>query len=294
MVFDIRKTSLYAESWNVAYRNKKSGSILDDSFAEFIIIENSWRYWAADPFIYELNGKVYIFAELYDYMLRRGVIGVCELIDNKCTKWKPIIVEKHHLSYPCIVEYNGKQYIMPESGAAKELVLYEAIDFPNLWKKSEIIRENVCYADTTPLDTNGLAITHDVKNPYHPELIVIDLFNKSITKKAPMISELKSRPAGKSFYLNSENYRPVQVSNDFETGYGKGLLITKWEIDDAFCFSEDIVKEIKPMDLKYSRPIFLDGMHTYNSSENYEVIDIKTRRFNMINLIFRILNKFIK
>ena len=35
----------------------------------------------------------------------------------------------------------------------------------------------------------------------------------------------------------------------------------------------------------------MDGMHTYNASENYEVVDIKTRRFNILNFVFRLLNK---
>lgn len=33
------------------------------------------------------------------------------------------------------------------------------------------------------------------------------------------------------------------------------------------------------------------GMHTYTANEIMEVIDLKTRRFNLINFIFRLLNK---
>ena len=32
-------------------------------------------------------------------------------------------------------------------------------------------------------------------------------------------------------------------------------------------------------------------MHTYTANEIMEVIDLKTRRFNLINFIFRLLNK---
>lgn len=43
--------------------------------------------------------------------------------------------------------------------------------------------------------------------------------------------------------------------------------------------------------LNFSKKIYLDGMHTYNASEEYEVIDIKTRRFNILNFMFRLLGK---
>jgi hypothetical protein len=35
-------------------------------------------------------------------------------------------------------------------------------------------------------------------------------------------------------------------------------------------------------------------MHTYNASTHFEVIDIKTRRFNLLNLLFRMLSKLRK
>ena len=32
-------------------------------------------------------------------------------------------------------------------------------------------------------------------------------------------------------------------------------------------------------------------MHTYNADSEYEIIDIKTRRFNLLNLVFRLFGK---
>ena len=60
----LKETSLYAESWNVAWRKQGVGSILKDKKTEFTVIKNSFRYWAADPFLFEYEGKKYIFAEL--------------------------------------------------------------------------------------------------------------------------------------------------------------------------------------------------------------------------------------
>ena len=73
----LKETNLYAESWNVAWRRESvQRSILKDTKTEFRVIKNSFRYWAADPFIFEYAGKIYIFAELYDYVKRRGMFRV--------------------------------------------------------------------------------------------------------------------------------------------------------------------------------------------------------------------------
>ena len=86
-----RNSWVFAESWNVAIRNKSTGDILDNTKIPFKVIKNNFRYWAADPFILEKDGKAYIFAELYDYVLRRGVLGYCSIEGDKASKWKPII-----------------------------------------------------------------------------------------------------------------------------------------------------------------------------------------------------------
>ena len=56
-------------------------------------------------------------------------------------------------------------------------------------------------------------------------------------------------------------------------------------------YFEEIRNLLLPGQLNFSKKIYLDGMHTYNASEEYEVIDIKTRRFNILNFMFRLLGK---
>lgn len=291
---DIRKTALYAESWNVAWRKGYPGNILSDVETPFNIIQNSYRYWAADPFVYERNGDVFVFAELYDYVLRRGVLGYCKLEDSKHMNWIPIIIEDYHLSYPCIVEQDGKIYLMPESSESKELALYEAVNFPNKWEKKAILRQDVAFADTTPLYRTACrwALTHDINNPYKPELLLIDLKNKFGDIHIKTSNSFQSRPAGHIFQYNGTYIRPAQLSLNCDEGYGKGLLFYSCSIDEEKEYDEQLIKSVMPMDLKYSRKVMLDGMHTYNASENFEVIDIKTRRFNFLNFVFRVFNKF--
>lgn len=290
MGFDLRKTALFAESWNVAWRSAAPGTILKDKGSPFTIIENPMRYWAADPFVVERDGKTYIFAELYDYIHCRGILGCCELIPGKKCRWKPIIVEPFHLSYPCILEQGDKTYLMPESGRDRSLLLYEAVEFPRKWKRVKKLRENVCFADTTPISDDGLALTHQVADARHPQLLLIDLTGRCPDVPAENQDLLRSRPAGKPFRLDDRLIRPIQHSWDFNQNYGKSLIFSAVMVEGTLCREEPIM-EITPTDLHYSRPIFLDGMHTYNASAHFEVIDIKTRRFNLLNLLFRVLSK---
>lgn len=290
---DIRKTPLFAESWNVAWRKGNPGKILDDLETPFNIIENSFRYWAADPFVYERDGCVYIFAELYDYVLRRGVLGYCQLDSPKSAKWIPIITEDHHLSYPCVIEVGDKILLMPESSESRELVLYEAIDFPFKWEKKHVLRREVCFADTTPIKWTeyNLALTHKVDDPYNPRLMLIDLNNIYEDVRIEQAIDFQSRPAGQTFQNDTEHIRPAQFSLDCDKGYGKGLLFYSYWLDDKMRYDEKLISKLLPTELRYSRKILIDGMHTYNASGNYEVIDIKTRRFNILNFVFRLLNK---
>lgn len=289
MSFQIRKLPFFSESWNVAWRKASPGSILQDKATPFCIIENPLRYWAADPFVVEKDGKTYIFAELYDYIRCRGILGVCELIPGQKCRWEPIITEPFHLSYPCILEQDGKIYMMPESGQQGALLLYEAVEFPRKWKKIRTLRENICLADTTPM-TRTWFLAHLIAGSEEPRLTLIDPMGQRPDMVVEGADPLRSRPAGKPFLYGSEKYRPVQHSLDFFANYGKSLVFARWELDENG-YREEAVCEIFPECLTYSRPIFLDGIHTYNASPHFEVIDIKTRRFNLLNLMFRFLCK---
>lgn len=288
-MFMFERTSLFAESWNVAWRKKPSGSILSDKTTMFNIIKNSNDFWAADPFLFSYNGDTYIFAELYDYKLCRGCIGFCKWNGNTFGKWEKVITENYHLSYPFIFEENNEIFIIPESGADKSLYLYRAVDFPYKWERCKTIKTGVIYGDTTLFRYEGkcYALAYDVSSDiYALELIS---FNKGFESKPITDNEnvnLK-RPAGKIFFINDEMMRPAQkcINN-----YGEGLVFYK------ICFNngkyvENKVKTVLPNEFDFSKKIILDGMHTYNSNNEFEIIDLKTRRFNLLNFISRIINK---
>lgn len=274
----------------MAWRRKPQGTIFVDTSTQFNVIKNTLRFWAADPFIFQYGGDTYIFAELYDYTKCRGGLGYCKWNGKSFGRWKKVISEKYHLSYPYIFEKNGQVYLIPESGAARSLCLYRATEFPDKWEKVSLIRDDVVYADTTPFEFLGhrYAFTYDVSDEQKYVLLLLDLDNEENDLKLDNLDyqELR-RPAGNVFNMDNKLIRPAQ---NCINQYGEGLVFYSCEFKDS-TYQEKTIMKMFPQELQFSDKMILDGMHTYNATETFEVIDIKTRRLNIINLFFRILDK---
>lgn len=161
--------------YRAAFRKKGGHALLDDEAAPFRAIKNNLRYWVADPFVFERDGETYIFAELFDYLRRRGVIGYSKLKANgSFSSWKEIIVEPYHMSYPQIFEHDGEIYIVPETGLGHTLDMYRAVDFPDRWEKSANMAKDVELADTTLFKRGGniYALACDMGRTKNSELVL--------------------------------------------------------------------------------------------------------------------------
>lgn len=283
------KLPLYAESWNVAFRKRRGNGILEDQSTPFTVVRNSFRYWAADPFLFEHQGRTYIFAELYDYIRRRGILGYCEIVQGRAGKWQPILAESFHMSYPYITERDGEIYILPEANSSKCLFVYRAVHFPDQWERCDPIRKDVRYADTTPFVANRktYALTYDVEDARNPKLKLLNLDCPSGDLVLELPNPELRRPAGKVIPGN------IRVAQNCAEDYGKGLVFYRYVYSGRENYSEEELLRLYPQDLQLSSRLYLDGMHTYNISEHYEVVDIKTRRLNLLNLLFRCIGRFL-
>lgn len=285
---NLKRTSLYAESWNVAIRKKSD--ILNDLNSQFHVIKNNIDSWVADPFVFDYNGNTYIFAEIYDYLKSRGTIGYAIVEDNHISKWKQIIVEDYHLSYPFIFKFKDDVYIIPESSESQSLYVYKAINFPNKWEKITILKNDVKWVDTTLINIkdNYYAFTTDVSDYENQKTILIHFKSNRIDSiQEIQVDDCKtSRMGGKIFKDNDKLYK---VCQDCSYTYGGGLFIK--EIDFENNLDGKTVKHILPSSISLDKKLLLDGIHTYNKNEKYEVIDLKTRRFNVINFVCRLINK---
>lgn len=125
--------------WHVAIRRTPKGSILTDTDTPFCKVPNPIGCWAADPFLLERDGKLYIFAELFRLLRWKGDLGYCVYENGTFSKWHTVFSERYHASYPHLFERKGNLYMMPETNAISELSVYRAEAFPNRWTKDEVL-----------------------------------------------------------------------------------------------------------------------------------------------------------
>ena len=284
---------LFPTGWQVAYRRADKGAILESGPHHFTLLKNSWRYMAADPFLFLAEGKTYIFAELYDYILRRGVIGFCYYDGEEFSRWKPIITEAYHLSYPVIFQRGKDVFMMPEAKESRSVYLYKAVEFPNRWEKLEPLVSDIECVDTTPFQSGGkdYAFTYLWRYPAASELLLFEWGGKDgivFSDQNPISKDdAIARPGGKILYMNEAMLR---VSQDCENEYGTALVFNKVERDFFSQYRETLIARVGVESLRVDKKIC--GVHTYNADGEWEVIDVKLQAsYNMVHFWMRLMSK---
>lgn len=276
------------EEWTVAYRKRQDQQLLPDSQERpFQTIPNTWRYWAADPHLLEYEGQTYVFAELYDRVLRRGVIGYCRILSNGCTKWKVVIKKPYHLSYPHVFSSDGVIYMIPESFGGKEIALYRADSFPNQWVKHQILKENCIAVDSTVFSAGGLFWMQTLEYLQDQPAFHLYGFHNGTISNSPLLisdSDENSRPAGSLFRYNGKLMRPAQDSSQ---GYGCALNFYHVTELSEESYREVLLTKVLPSSIRSDLASAPQGIHTYNTSAHYEVIDLKEYRVDWLSYVMR-------
>ncbi len=284
-----------SQHYQVAYRRVKSDfnkfPLTADNENAFCLIPNTLRYWAADPFLYAYDGTLYLFAELYDFVNRKGVIGYCVWKNNRFTKWKPIIDEPFHMSYPLVFSSNGYVYMIPETHQANELILYKAVDFPYKWKREKTLLQDCRLVDTTVTPKmgggyNGFALSKDGLCA----LIIDENLNVKDFTTLKSADAATNRNGGNMIHKNGKIIRPCQ---DCTKEYGYSLIFR--ELDQSTMEETDVynlnIKDVR-VNNSAGKPIQIYGLHTYNKVGDVEVIDIKrNNKIHPIEVFWRLINK---
>lgn len=260
--------------WGLALRQVSGKYLYDGNFSEFTFIKNSFRYWRADPFLFDHNGETYIFAELFDRLKGKGKIGVAKINNGKCGKFIICLDLPWHLSYPCVYKQNNEIYMVPECARSGKITVYKSKNFPYEWEEAYVLYEGAG-VDTTPVKTEsnrfGYFTTLKTRdNNKNNCLYYID--NDSKQAKLLIENDLTVRSAGHIFSIGSNTLRPAQ---DCKNSYGGGLFFKT--IDDCSVehFKESNYRRIDVSDIKTDNPsISFNGIHTYNKTDTYEIIDL--------------------
>lgn len=268
----LNKVATGGKAWTIGWRFDQSASLLDKSDATFRILAGGPSSYFADPFPFQHKGQNFIFVEQYLYSKNRGCIAVVALDQDGAASTPRIILEEpHHLSYPFVFEHAGQIWMIPESGAAQNVCLYRAVEFPYRWTREACLIEGIEAYDVTPLHhKEGFSFfvsprlwkssSWDVLDLYHA-----DNLTGSWTSHAagPVLIDARfSRPAGAFIERAGSILRPAQTCL---RGYGDAVTFCRIDAISASDFAQTPIGRIR------SGPF---GCHTYNRYAGLEVIDL--------------------
>lgn len=295
------KGRIFKVEWKLAIREK--GNVLlfepEGNNKSFIPIANSLRYWKADPFLITFNGKRYLFFELYDRLKRKGLLGFMTISDDgRFSRTKVCYEIPTHLSYPHVFIENEELYCIPESSQSKRLVLLKFDTEKEYFSEYKVIADNYPVVDSTLLTSEAgryMLTTPRCDNDNSSSLILHEIDDDYNIKTGRIIMKDRSLSRNGGKIISLDDGSKVRVSQDCSNGYGGALnfSIIKSIGDDEYV--ENLFLKLYPSDLNIDTTDDVDGIHTYNQDDKYEVIDYKGDRvFNIVECIGFVLNKISK
>jgi hypothetical protein len=269
--------SFYFDQWTLAYRFRTSPTDPNNSFYRFTHLSPSKDKFWADPFPVKFGGKYFVFFEEYVYKDDKAHISVMELTSSGPTLTVPVLKRDYHLSYPFMLYWQDRHFMIPETASNKTVELYGCESFPGDWKLQNVLLEGVAGRDATLFELDGLwwmfiaIAASDASDELHLYYSSTPLGPWKPHKRNPVKSDVRNcRPAGRPFYWNGDLCRPAQDSSQ---RYGYGMTIN--QIVRLTC-DEFVEKEISKILPLWRRE--LRGTHTLNICEDLTVIDCLVHR----------------
>lgn len=213
--------------------------------------------YIADPFIIRYRGEVYLFVEAA--IDNFGRVDAFKLTPDNSWHYEGIAVEADfHFSYPQVVTYQDKVYMLPETKGDGCIALYETDSFPLKWKKTKTLVEGK-YLDATLIVHENQVYLFAATRDYKLYCFVSDdLLNGTFNEHpfSPLGIGEKMRPAGRPFFYDGKWIIPVQSRRK---GYG-------------YAVHSLVISELSPQRINYkkgpalARPInelgyFKHGVH---------------------------------
>jgi hypothetical protein len=238
----------------------------------------------ADPFGIWRDGRLMI---LYEHFSYRANLGHIAAIDPAAVasgaasgaRGSPVEVGPRpavHLSYPYLIEVDGRLLCIPESHQAREVGLYESERFPDKWTKIADLLKDVDVVDATLFRHEGRwwlagseptaqGTTCELNFWYSAELCGPYRAHAGNPVKLDVRS---ARPGGTPFVRDGTLYRPAQ---DCSTTYGGQLIINRIVTLTPTAFDEVPAAVLSP-DRDGPYPA---GLHTLSQVGDSTLIDGK-------------------
>lgn len=268
------------EFFEVLIRKRSNDFLLDNHnlIEKYIKVKPLHGFWAADPFVIKYNDCNYLFVEMCSYFTGNGFLA-CANLESKTIKWRKVLRNKNHYSFPNVFLENKNLKMVPESSQQKAILKYVCNCFPDNWVVEKILMKNVNAVDTVfqrQSNVNYLLTYEPRKQSY------LKIFKENDDGYA-FISSIKDtncelRPAGQLFEYNNKIIFPSQKNKN---SYGDDIIFNIIAIDEkGICFVEKI-----DFSISSHLPKKYNGAHTFNFNDDYEVIDARFNKFSILRII---------
>lgn len=239
--------------------------------------QGSFRF-AADPFGLKRPEGLTLFAETWDYRVKRGEIHYFQYDnDNQLVASGPALIEPFHLSYPFLIEEGGELYMLPEANKSGVLTLYRCERFPDRWAPVKTLLD-IPAIDATVVKHDGrwwmfyalpgadrramrelyVAWADDLLGPWHQHAA------------NPVRAGLEtSRPGGTPFVQDGKLHLPMQ---DCAATYGAAINLLRIDTltPERFCATPGGRLTADGLLEGYA-----DGFHTLSGHGDVTFIDVK-------------------
>ena len=270
----VSRQSSAVPKWCICIRRRTPERPFDDASGYHIMTSAKDRFYA-DPFLFERDGRTFLFFEDFRYPEGRAVISVCELdADGRPGTPVEVLRRPYHLSYPFLFEDNGDIYMIPETKSNGAIELYRAVHFPTVWAQEANLISDIIAVDTTiELFDGRLWMFTSVSNGAYSNSDELSIFFSDKLKGHwkphplnPVVSDVqRARQAGMLF---REAGRLIRPSQDCGRAYGYALVFSEIVTLTETHYEERVIGRITPDRIPHAI-----STHTYNRTDRFEVVD---------------------
>jgi hypothetical protein len=266
-------------NWFLAYRTNREDFVCNNERFRAdgyrLVLPPPGRFYA-DPCVIEHEGEDHVFFEEWRSDLGKGVISWMKRDGERFTPPEQVLERPYHLSYPFVFRAGSDIFMIPETGAARRIELYRAVDFPERWEPADVLVDGIAAADPTVLELDGgWWMFANVGEEGSSKCDQLWLFHADAIggpwrphARNPVKIDVRStRPAGSLFRRGGRLIRPSQ---DCSVSYGGALTLCEVTRLSRSEYAEVEVEKLLPGWLPSNL-----GFHTLSSSARLEVIDGK-------------------
>lgn len=190
----------------------------------------------ADPFLFDHDGKLYLFYEAYDRTDTKARIDVARLDGTTVTPLGTAMTRDTHLSFPFVFRDGEAIYMIPETQATRQLEVWRATGFPLQWELHATAFHGQCVADSFMIRHGGTwwlftnLSEHRRFQDHSCALYLYSCDGPSLTGLRPhpqnpvVVGTDMARNAGSVVSVGGRMFRPAQENRNGVYGYGLRLM----------------------------------------------------------------------